>query len=82
MKKSRIMVCAPLSSDFVYSQSSVDAMLLLINPLRMRSRVTVVCLSLVYQTTPSPSTGCIASPARGREGLATLARFAWQSGMQ
>ena len=31
--------------------------------------------SLVYQTTPFPSTGCIASPARGREGLATLAGF-------
>ena len=33
--------------------------------------------SLVDQTAPFPSTGCIASPARGREGLATLARFAW-----
>ena len=36
-----------------------------------------VCSSLVDQTTPFPSTGCIASPARGREGLATLAWFAW-----
>ena len=33
--------------------------------------------SLVNQTAPFPSAGCIASPARGREGLATLARFAW-----
>ena len=33
--------------------------------------------NLVNQTAPFPSAGCIASPARGREGLATLARFAW-----
>ena len=45
------MVCAPLSSDFVYSQSSVDAMLLLINPLRMRSRVRVVCLCVCVSVT-------------------------------
>ena len=37
--------------------------------------------SLVNQTTPFPSAGCIASPARGREGLGTLARFSWHRGM-
>ena len=34
-------------------------------------------VSLVDQTAPFPSTGCIASPALGREGLATVARFSW-----
>ena len=43
--------------------------------------VCYLYVSLVNQTTPFPSTGCIASPARGREGLATLAGFAWHSGM-
>ena len=33
------------------------------------------------QTPPSPSAGCITSPVRGREGLATVARFPWHSGM-
>ena len=37
--------------------------------------------SLMSQTTPFPNAGCIASPARGREGLATVARFPWHSGM-
>ena len=31
--------------------------------------------SLVNQTAPFPSAGCISSPALGREGLATLAGF-------
>ena len=33
--------------------------------------------SLVDHTAPFPCAGCIASPARGRECLATVAQFPW-----
>ena len=44
---------------------------------RVRSTLTLtyVGLSLAGQTLLFRSTGCIASPARGKEGLVTIARF-------
>ena len=40
-------------------------------------RWDVMAYSLMDQTAPFPCAGCIASPARGRECLATVAQFPW-----